>query len=147
MEKKDKHDAGDYPPRPPLSRQFIAHANLPEDFGGLEVPDGSAKGVGSCGDSKGEYDPDEGGRKKMPIYEILCQKCRTQAEVLIARQGDQLLCPNCGSDETSKLMSATSSRTGKSGQVFPGPKDTACCGSTPAEASCAGPGSCCGKTR
>ncbi|MBW1897200.1 MAG: zinc ribbon domain-containing protein [Deltaproteobacteria bacterium] len=83
----------------------------------------------------------------MPIYEIVCQKCGAEAEVLIARRGDKLLCPSCGSHETSKLMSAASSRSGKSSQVFPGPKDTACCGSTPAEASCAGPGSCCGKIR
>jgi hypothetical protein len=27
----------------------------------------------------------------------------------------------------------------------PGPGDTACCGSSPDRASCAGPGSCCGK--
>jgi len=36
-----------------------------------------------------------------------------------------------------------------SGQVkntMPGPKDTACCGSSQGEAAgCAGPGSCCGK--
>ena len=83
----------------------------------------------------------------MPIYEIVCQKCGVEAEVLIARQGDALICPSCGSDEISKLMSATSSSTGKSGQLFPGPKDTACCGTSPAQANCAGPGSCCGKTK
>jgi putative FmdB family regulatory protein len=83
----------------------------------------------------------------MPIYEILCQKCGAEAEILIARMDDPLLCPSCGSHKTSKLMSATSSRSGKGGHLFPGPKDTACCGSTPAQASCSGPGSCCGKTR
>jgi putative FmdB family regulatory protein len=83
----------------------------------------------------------------MPIYEIRCRKCGTEAEILIARRGDPLRCPDCGSEETSKLMSATSSRTGKSGSLFPGPGDTACCGSTPAQASCAGPGSCCGRTK
>jgi len=82
----------------------------------------------------------------MPIYEIFCQKCGAEAEVLVAKKDDPLLCPSCGSEKTSRLMSASSPRTGKSGQRFPGPKDTACCGSTPAQASCAGPGSCCGKT-
>lgn len=82
----------------------------------------------------------------MPIYEIFCEKCGTEAEVLIAKKDDPLICPSCGSAETSRLMSATSARTGKSGQQFPGPRDTACCGSTPSQAGCAGPGSCCGKT-
>jgi putative FmdB family regulatory protein len=81
----------------------------------------------------------------MPIYEICCQSCGAQAEVLVAKQEDPLLCPHCGSRDTARLMSATSSRSGKSGQLHPGPKDTACCGSTPSQAHCAGPGSCCGK--
>jgi putative FmdB family regulatory protein len=82
----------------------------------------------------------------MPIYEIACQHCGKEAEVLVSRQGDPLTCPSCGSTKTSRLMSATSASTGKSGHPFPGPTDTACCGTTPSEASCAGPGSCCGKT-
>jgi hypothetical protein len=43
-------------------------------------------------------------------------------------------------------MSATSSLTGHDGQKMPGSKDTTCCGSMPAQAGCAGPGSCCGKS-
>jgi hypothetical protein len=41
-------------------------------------------------------------------------------------------------------MSASSSLTGRARQAVPGPGDTACCGSTPSHAGCAGPGSCCG---
>jgi putative FmdB family regulatory protein len=81
----------------------------------------------------------------MPIYEMICRACGAQAEVLVAKQGDPLLCPRCGSHDTERLMSATSPRSGKSGQAYPGPKDTTCCGSAPSQAYCAGPGSCCGK--
>jgi hypothetical protein len=42
-------------------------------------------------------------------------------------------------------MSTPSSLTGRSARDFPGPNDTACCGSNPSQAHCAGPGSCCGK--
>jgi putative FmdB family regulatory protein len=82
----------------------------------------------------------------MPIYEIVCQKCGVESEVLVPTSKAPLICPSCGSLNTSRLMSATSSRTGKDSQTYPGPQDTACCGSTPAQANCAGPGSCCGKS-
>lgn len=81
----------------------------------------------------------------MPIFEILCEQCGKSGEVLVFSKDAILLCPSCGSDQTTKLMSATSSLTGKEGQHFPGSGDTACCGSTPDRAGCAGPGSCCGK--
>jgi hypothetical protein len=43
------------------------------------------------------------------------------------------------------MISKPSSLSGNSTSRFPGPGDTACCGSNPSEAGCAGPGSCCGK--
>ncbi|KJS33236.1 MAG: FmdB family transcriptional regulator [Desulfatitalea sp. BRH_c12] len=61
-------------------------------------------------------------------------------------QADGLKCPDCGGTDTQKLMSATSSLTGKAGQPLPGPGDTGCCGQHPGHTGCAGPGSCCGKT-
>ena len=82
----------------------------------------------------------------MPIYDITCNACGKKSEVLIIGSGDELTCPACGSAETTRLMSATSSLTGREAKGFPGPGDTACCGSTPSHAGCAGPGSCCGKT-
>jgi putative FmdB family regulatory protein len=81
----------------------------------------------------------------MPIYEIICQSCGAQNEVLQIASTDKIVCPSCGSIQATKMMSATSSLTGRTGQELPGPKDTACCGSSPAQANCAGPGSCCGK--
>jgi putative FmdB family regulatory protein len=82
----------------------------------------------------------------MPIFEIDCSACGYTGELIVVGQKDLLVCPECGSQNTHKLMSATSSLTGKTTQQFPGPGDTGCCGQSPAEASCAGPGSCCGKT-
>jgi len=82
----------------------------------------------------------------MPIYEITCTACDYSGEVIALNADGPLACPSCGSTDTRKLMSATSSMTGKSSPAFPGPGDTTCCGKRPPEASCAGPGSCCGKT-
>jgi putative FmdB family regulatory protein len=81
----------------------------------------------------------------MPIYEIQCDTCGKTAEVLVVKQSESLKCPSCGSDRVQRVMSATSSLTGRAPQRFPGPKDTGCCGHSPAEAHCAGPGSCCGR--
>lgn len=82
----------------------------------------------------------------MPIYEIACQDCCQISEVIITGSSAPIACPGCGSSRTEKLMSATSSLTGRSGQSLPGQGDTACCGRSPSAAGCAGPGSCCGKT-
>lgn len=82
----------------------------------------------------------------MPIYEIRCADCGHVGEVLTMVRLSDLACPSCGSEKTSRLMSATSSLTGRSGQNLPGPQDTGCCGRRPGQAEgCAGPGSCCGQ--
>ena len=81
----------------------------------------------------------------MPIFEIKCRTCRKQSEVLVINGEDRLVCPECGDGDTEKIMSPTSSLTGREGQPLPGRHDTACCGDSPNHAGCAGPGSCCGK--
>jgi putative FmdB family regulatory protein len=83
----------------------------------------------------------------MPIYEISCRDCGHCSEVLVLDSHRTPTCPNCGGDQTEKLISATSTLTGKEAIPYPGAGDTACCGSTPSRAGCAGPGSCCGKTK
>ena len=82
----------------------------------------------------------------MPLYDYLCLKCGEVSEILVHSSDDRPECQACGSGELKKMMSAHSSLSGASTSGFPGPGDTACCGSTPAGAGCAGPGSCCGKT-
>ena len=81
----------------------------------------------------------------MPIYEIQCERCGYTGEVLIMDSSSAVVCPSCGVSDAKKLMSATSSLTGRSPRAYPGPQDTTCCGNVPTEAGCAGPGSCCGK--
>ena len=82
----------------------------------------------------------------MPIYEIQCLDCGYTGETIHLNHSSNPECPSCGKDNTKKLMAATSGLTGKAAMTHPGPSDTACCGSTPATAGCAGPGSCCGKS-
>lgn len=80
----------------------------------------------------------------MPIFEIACKVCGYTGEVLVMNSEGVMVCPSCNSDRTEKMMSTTSSLTGREGQRVPGSNDTACCGSRPGQASgCAGPGSCC----
>jgi len=86
------------------------------------------------------------GKQEMPLYEIRCRTCGQAGEVLVTSSKTTLICPACGSEETTKIMSATSSLTGRMAANLPGPADTGCCGSRPGHAGCAGPGSCCGKT-
>lgn len=81
----------------------------------------------------------------MPIFEVACNLCGFKGEIIVLNSKAALRCPSCGSQDAHKLMSATSSLTGKAAQQFPGAGDTGCCGQSPAQASCAGPGSCCGK--
>jgi putative FmdB family regulatory protein len=82
----------------------------------------------------------------MPIYDIECQACGRLAEVLVTTPDDPMVCPTCGGPDITKVMSATSSLTGRSGTYLPGSGDRGCCGRPPEQAACAGPGSCCGKT-
>lgn len=45
----------------------------------------------------------------MPIYEYQCEKCKTVFEKLIfAGDKERINCPQCGSDEVTKVMSACS---------------------------------------
>ena len=81
----------------------------------------------------------------MPLYDYLCLKCGSISEFLIAGSGDQPRCLECGGQELKRMLSPHSTLSGAGKSTFPGAGDTACCGSTPANASCAGPGSCCGK--
>lgn len=81
----------------------------------------------------------------MPILEMQCRDCGCTGEVITLSATDAVRCPSCGSENTARLMSATSSMTGKAHADLPGAGDTGCCGSSPGTRGCAGPGSCCGK--
>ena len=81
----------------------------------------------------------------MPIFEYLCAKCGRMTEILITHSDDVPRCEGCGSTKLKKLLSAQSSLSGSANSRLPGAGDSRCCGTTPADSGCAGPGSCCGK--
>ena len=81
----------------------------------------------------------------MPLFDFLCLECGQVSETLLTGASEAPACNGCGSRKLKRLLSAPSSLSGVSRNSLPGPGDTACCGSTPAQAAgCAGPGSCCG---
>ena len=83
----------------------------------------------------------------MPLFEYQCRDCGQVTEVLILGSSDQPECGSCHSRNVTKLMSASSTASGPTAGGLPGAGDTACCGSSPGQASgCAGPGSCCGRS-
>lgn len=75
----------------------------------------------------------------MPIFEYQCKKCGTKFEELV--QGDreaQIPCPECGNNQTEKLVSAI-------GGIAMGKSTAPPCGSQCSSAgSCGMQGSCCG---
>lgn len=55
----------------------------------------------------------------MPIYEYICRKCGDDFEELVFSQEALPPCPQCGSTEVEKLMSACAARTdGDAGPDF-----------------------------
>ncbi len=80
----------------------------------------------------------------MPIFEFKCADCSSVFEELIlgGRKQNEVKCPDCGSGNIKKLISAPflPSSVGKpaNDDIAAGP----CCGSSPEEKGCT-PGSCC----
>jgi putative FmdB family regulatory protein len=81
----------------------------------------------------------------MPLFDYLCVDCGKITEFLVTTADRNPECSACGSSSLKKLLSAHSSLSGAGNSKMPGTGDTACCGSNPVQAGCAGPGSCCGK--
>ncbi|MHC1724488.1 MAG: zinc ribbon domain-containing protein [Syntrophobacteraceae bacterium] len=81
----------------------------------------------------------------MPIFEFVCSSCASVFEKLVYDSSEAVACPQCGSSELKRLLSASSSLSGaKPDGRVPGIGDTGCCGSAPSSQGCV-PGSCCGK--
>ncbi len=81
----------------------------------------------------------------MPLYDYLCIDCGNTFEALVTGAAGDLRCGSCDGQNLKRLLSAPSSLSGAQRSGLPGAGDTACCGTSPAHAGCAGPGSCCGK--
>jgi putative FmdB family regulatory protein len=82
----------------------------------------------------------------MPLFDYLCLDCGEITEYLVTGPQTDPQCEGCGGSNLKKMLSAHSSFSGSSGRRVPGPGDTSCCGTTPSQAGCEGPGSCCGKS-
>ncbi len=81
----------------------------------------------------------------MPIFEYLCRDCGKLYEEIVANADTIPPCAHCGSEKGRKLLSTSSSLTGKERMNLPGAGDHGCCGGSPGEKGCV-PGSCCGKS-
>lgn len=75
----------------------------------------------------------------MPIYEYKCKNCGTATEVLVgdADRRDDIVCPQCGSNQFERLMSSSFS-VGRSRERAA--KNDSCCGS---HSPCENPKKCC----
>ena len=53
----------------------------------------------------------------MPLYEYQCKKCENKFETLVSfkKSDDPVKCPECGSEETSKLLSTFATAVKSSG--------------------------------
>jgi len=51
----------------------------------------------------------KGGKKrsKMPIYDFRCQECGKVSEIFLRNVGQAARCPNCGSDNMERLITAS----------------------------------------
>ena len=81
----------------------------------------------------------------MPIFEFECLDCGHTMEVLIANsEKDLVVCGGCGGKNLKMLLSAHAAVS--TTKRFPENASDRCCGADGPPSSCAGPGSCCGRT-
>ncbi len=50
----------------------------------------------------------------MPIYEYKCNKCENNFEEIVLKSDEIVTCPNCKSNETTKLLSPSRHTSGGS---------------------------------
>ncbi|MFA4873985.1 MAG: zinc ribbon domain-containing protein [bacterium] len=50
----------------------------------------------------------------MPIYEYECRSCSKRSELLVRSAEEQVRCPNCGSEQLTRLLSTFSAHGGSS---------------------------------
>jgi putative FmdB family regulatory protein len=85
-----------------------------------------------------------GRRENMPIFEFECADCGHHTEILMAStETDLVACGNCGGRNLKKLLSAPAAVSPI--KSFPAKAADRCCGTEGPPATCAGPGSCCGR--
>lgn len=71
----------------------------------------------------------------MPIYEYVCEDCRTRYEKLVRSSGDAITCPKCGGRKAA-LQFSTFSTSGPSSARESGSAAGASCACTPRGCGC-----------
>lgn len=80
----------------------------------------------------------------MPIYEFECAECGHNMEILMARTETNLVvCGKCEGQNLKKILSAPAAVIAT--RSFPENAADRCCVTEGPSATCAGPGSCCGR--
>jgi putative FmdB family regulatory protein len=75
----------------------------------------------------------------MPLFEFECTDCGSKSEILVISSSPAIECRSCGSKNLKKILSVPSSLSGIAKSSAP----VSCCGSSPEEMGCSGPGGCC----
>lgn len=79
----------------------------------------------------------------MPIYEFHCQGCGRDFEELVLGRPEKIVCPDCGSEDCRKLMSASSFVSkGADGSTVSGSAGGGCSGCAATSCSTCGCGGC-----
>ena len=75
----------------------------------------------------------------MPLFEFVCDKCRTEFEELVLRAGEKIVCPKCGAAKVTKKMSRFAFKGGR-GKMRTSVKKSAgaCASCRPGPAGCSG---------
>jgi len=53
----------------------------------------------------------------MPLFEYKCQACEHVFEELVLSSSARVVCPQCGSDDTRKLLSVFATSTGRASSL------------------------------
>lgn len=55
----------------------------------------------------------------MPLFEYKCSECEDQFEELVSGSDPRIVCPKCGSDKVSRLLSVFAASGGSSSSGLP----------------------------
>ena len=74
----------------------------------------------------------------MPIYEYLCEECKTRYERIVTAQNGKPECPRCGSKRSTIQFSTFAAHTGNGSASSSAAEESAggSCGCTPSSCGC-----------
>lgn len=73
----------------------------------------------------------------MPIYEYVCDECKTSYEKLVRSKTEKVSCPKCGSGRKTQQLSTFAAHSGNGGASTAGSREGApACMGNPAACGC-----------